>query len=90
MAADRSRPRDRKRLRQILFNLVGNAIKFTENGSVTLELEAGAYDDMVEFRVIDSGIGIAEEDLTRIFEDFVTLDTSYQRRSRAPGLASVS
>ena len=77
---------DRKRLRQILFNLVGNAIKFTENGSVTLELEAGACDDIVEFRVIDSGIGIAEEDLTRIFEDFVTLDTSYQREVEGTGL----
>ena len=77
---------DAKRLRQILFNLVGNAIKFTENGSVTLELEAGTNDETVEFRVIDTGIGIAEQDLARIFEDFVTLDASYQREVEGTGL----
>ncbi len=77
---------DRKRLQQVLFNLLGNAIKFTENGSVTLELEALPEDGQVEFRVIDTGIGISPEDLDRIFEDFVTLDASYQREVEGTGL----
>ena len=77
---------DRKRVKQILFNLLGNAIKFTENGVVTLEVEADADGDMVEFRVIDTGIGIAESDLGRIFEDFVTLDASYRREVEGTGL----
>ncbi len=77
---------DRKRLQQVLFNLIGNAIKFTENGSVTLELEASPNESIVDFRVIDTGIGIAEEDLDRIFEDFVTLDASYQREVEGTGL----
>jgi PAS domain S-box-containing protein len=76
-------------LRQILLNLVGNAVKFTRNGSVTVEIEALAgegHDRMVEFRVIDSGIGIAEADLERVFDDFVRLDTSYGRETGGTGL----
>ena len=77
---------DRKRIQQILFNLLGNAIKFTENGTVTLEIDCESGGDTVEFRVIDTGIGIAEVDLSRIFEDFVTLDASYQREVEGTGL----
>lgn len=76
-------------LRQILLNLVGNAVKFTRDGSVTVEIEplapVGAIRP-VEFRVIDSGIGIAEADLDRVFEDFVRLDTSYGRETEGTGL----
>ena len=77
---------DRKRIQQILFNLIGNAIKFTENGTVTLEIDCQNDSKTVEFRVIDTGIGIAEADLARIFEDFVTLDASYQREVEGTGL----
>ncbi|CAN0588993.1 unnamed protein product, partial [Ectocarpus sp. 12 AP-2014] len=77
---------DEVRVRQILFNLIGNAIKFTENGSVTVEVETSAESDHVEFRVIDSGIGISESNLDRIFEDFVTLDASFQREVEGTGL----
>ncbi|MBT8475372.1 MAG: PAS domain S-box protein, partial [Alphaproteobacteria bacterium] len=77
---------DRKRVQQILFNLLGNAIKFTENGAVTLEIDCERGGETVEFRVIDTGIGIVEADLTRIFGDFVTLDTSYQREVEGTGL----
>ncbi|NNE87653.1 MAG: response regulator [Silicimonas sp.] len=77
---------DEGRVRQILFNLLGNAIKFTENGTVTLEVEASEVSELVEFRVIDSGIGISEDDIARIFEDFVTLDASYQREVEGTGL----
>ena len=77
---------DEPRVRQILFNLLGNAIKFTEYGTVTLEVEASNSSKAVEFRVIDTGIGIGEADLDRIFEDFVTLDASYQREVEGTGL----
>ena len=77
---------DETRVRQILLNLLGNAIKFTESGSVAVEVEAAAESDLVDFRVIDSGIGISESNLDRIFDDFVTLDASYQREVEGTGL----
>lgn len=77
---------DQTRLRQILFNLLGNAIKFTEHGKVSIEVDANTHNELVEFRIIDSGIGIAEDDLDRIFSDFVTLDASYQREVEGTGL----
>jgi CheY-like chemotaxis protein/HPt (histidine-containing phosphotransfer) domain-containing protein len=83
---------DRGRIRQILLNLIGNAVKFTRYGKITIETEVlneGEPDGsrvLVEFRVIDTGIGISETDLARIFEDFVTLDTSYDRTAGGTGL----
>nr|WP_226898649.1 PAS domain-containing hybrid sensor histidine kinase/response regulator [Mangrovicoccus algicola] len=78
---------DSRRLRQILLNLVGNAVKFTRGGSVDLEIEAlGARRDMLEFRVIDTGIGIDPDHAERIFEDFETLDSSYAREVGGTGL----
>ncbi len=78
---------DPQRLRQILLNLMGNAIKFTHGGSVELEIErTGTGGQELEFRVIDTGIGIAEEHLERIFEDFETLDSSYSREAGGTGL----
>lgn len=82
---------DDTRLRQILLNLIGNAVKFTEGGSVTVEMERlpdsfESGEDMVEIRVIDTGIGISEDDISRIFDDFVTLDSSYARKAGGTGL----
>lgn len=80
---------DPARLRQILLNLVGNAVKFTRNGRIIVEIEAEPADHgtrMVEFRIIDSGIGIAEADQSRVFDDFVTLDSSYGRETGGTGL----
>ncbi|PZR00391.1 MAG: hybrid sensor histidine kinase/response regulator [Cereibacter sphaeroides] len=80
---------DPARLRQILLNLVGNAVKFTRNGRITIEIEAAAAmgeNRLVEIRVVDSGIGIAEADQRRVFEDFVTLDSSYGRETGGTGL----
>ncbi|PLL11028.1 hybrid sensor histidine kinase/response regulator [Tabrizicola sp. TH137] len=75
------------RLRQILLNLIGNAVKFTRNGTVTVEAERlPGPGDMVEIRVIDTGIGIPEADLGRIFDPFVTLDASYGREAGGTGL----
>ncbi|MBW4981929.1 response regulator [Mameliella sp. CS4] len=77
---------DPERLRQILLNLVGNAIKFTWNGRITLEADCAAGLESVELRVTDTGIGIAEEDIDRIFEDFVTIDSTYGRSTSGTGL----
>ncbi|MFZ7092922.1 PAS domain-containing sensor histidine kinase [Primorskyibacter sp. 2E233] len=77
---------DPERLRQVLLNLLSNAIKFTQNGRIKIEIDCENGLDEVEIRVIDSGIGIDEEDLDRIFGDFVTVDTSYQRRTMGTGL----
>jgi PAS domain S-box-containing protein len=76
-------------VRQILLNLVGNAVKFTADGSITIEIDPGPLRGdaiEIELRVIDSGIGIAEDDLGRVFDDYVTLDTSYDRPTGGPGL----
>lgn len=77
---------DPARLRQILLNLVGNAIKFTQDGTVTLETELHDSLREVEIRVIDTGVGISSDDLDRIFGDFVTIDTSYGRSNTGTGL----
>ena len=81
---------DGKRLTQILLNLVGNAIKFTSNGRIVVELErqpTTASDRIaVEFRVIDTGIGMPPEEVDRIFEDFHTIDSSLDRNADGAGL----
>lgn len=77
---------DGVKLRQILLNLIGNAAKFTHNGTIRVEIEHLGAEGPTEFRVIDTGIGIAAEDIDRIFEDFVTLDASYARLSGGTGL----
>jgi signal transduction histidine kinase len=61
---------DPRHLRQVLLNLVANAIKFTERGAVTLVARLADSGDAVEVAVEDTGIGIAEADLDRIFEEF--------------------
>lgn len=67
---------DENRLQQILHNLVGNAIKFTEEGSITVSAEpAGSF---VSIRVADTGIGIPERELARIFESFEQLETALE------------
>jgi signal transduction histidine kinase/ActR/RegA family two-component response regulator len=80
---------DSDRLRQILMNLVGNAIKFTERGSVCIHLEKAA--ETVEgtillFAIRDTGIGIAPEHIDTIFEPFSQADSSIARRFGGSGL----
>ena len=81
---------DVARLRQILFNLVGNAIKFTEKGVVRVAVNPLQERDgqilKVLFTVSDTGIGIADEQLKNIFEPFVQVDGSYTRQFQGAGL----
>ena len=80
---------DSTRLRQVLVNLVGNAIKFTENGEVVLDVTRLRADDeyvWIELRVTDTGIGIASEKLAAIFEAFEQADTSTTREFGGTGL----
>lgn len=80
---------DQTKLRQILSNLVSNANKFTDNGDITIQVkceEHFSHASMVEFRVIDTGIGIKHEDIDRIFKDFETLDSTYGRQNDGTGL----
>lgn len=77
---------DQLRLRQVILNLVGNANKFTRNGEIRVECDRVPDLDLVEFRVLDTGIGIAEEHLEQIFDEFRTLDSSYARQAEGTGL----
>jgi PAS domain S-box-containing protein len=77
---------DAARLRQVLFNLAGNAIKFTEQGGVSIIVEPGAQPDVIAIAVRDTGIGISAEDLSRIFLEFEQADGSSTRKFGGTGL----
>jgi PAS domain S-box-containing protein len=77
---------DAARLRQVLFNLVGNAIKFTETGGVSIIIEPDDTSERVAIAVHDTGIGIAPEDQARIFQEFEQADVGPTRRFDGIGL----
>ncbi|WP_433342050.1 HAMP domain-containing protein [Micromonospora sp. CA-111912] len=87
---------DEQRLRQVLRNLVSNAVKFTEHGRVELRIERARPEELPEqftpgetvlaFRVVDTGIGIAEQHLTAIFDAFQQADGTTSRRYGGTGL----
>ncbi|MGD0332392.1 MAG: ATP-binding protein [Xanthobacteraceae bacterium] len=77
---------DAARLRQVLFNLAGNAIKFTERGGVSIVVEPNAEPDGVAISVHDTGIGIPSEDQARIFFEFEQADGSSTRKFGGTGL----
>lgn len=76
---------DRVKFKQVLYNLLSNAIKFTpENGKVVLE--ASIVDDMLQISVSDTGIGIKNEDLGKVFNEFWQADGSFARKYEGTGL----
>ncbi len=80
---------DPGRIRQVLFNLTGNAVKFTSEGEVVVRVwlaERDADQLVVRFEVSDTGIGVADEDAARIFETFSQADSSTTRRYGGTGL----
>ncbi len=79
---------DPARLRQVLVNLVGNAVKFTDHGEVriTLELNEEVTPHQLQFHVSDTGIGIAEEQMDGLFAPFSQADSSITRRYGGTGL----
>jgi signal transduction histidine kinase len=77
---------DALRIRQILINLVGNAIKFTDEGEIGLRVQTLGNDTALRFDVIDSGIGMARDRLLRIFQSFTQGDASITREYGGTGL----
>lgn len=81
---------DEGRIRQVLLNLIGNAVKFTPFGEISVRLEWPGYDDkgrfLVRFEVADTGIGIPPEKVKNIFSAFVQADVSDTRRYGGTGL----
>lgn len=75
---------DKRRLEQVLINLINNAIKFTEKGSITVNCYLKG--DFLNIDVIDTGIGISEQDLETIFETFRQIDTGLDRVKEGSGL----
>jgi signal transduction histidine kinase len=90
---------DEARLRQILTNLIGNAIKFTERGSITLNVSCLRGEPVSErgtrralrlfFSVADTGIGIPADKLTKLFKPFSQVDSSSERRRNGTGLGLI-
>ncbi|MFK7977236.1 MAG: ATP-binding protein [Halioglobus sp.] len=76
---------DQERLRQVLINLLGNALKFTERGGITL-LIAKASEDALVFRVIDTGPGLDADQQATVFDPFVQADSSITREHAGTGL----
>ena len=74
------------RLKQILYNLCSNAVKFTEHGYVGLNISCDASAQLMYFEVVDTGIGIKEENIERIFQSFSQADMSISRKYGGTGL----
>ncbi|MDM8521726.1 PAS domain S-box protein [Anaerolineales bacterium HSG6] len=78
---------DQRRLKQILINLLSNAVKFTPvKGRVGLQIELDQEHNILHLEVWDAGIGIAEEDMARLFDPFVQLDAGLNRQQEGTGL----
>jgi len=76
---------DKRRVKQILMNIIGNAVKFTDQGSVKVSAKA-VGDDTIELRFADTGIGIKEEDMKKLFFPFQQIDTSLTKAHEGTGL----
>ncbi len=80
------------RLKQVLINLIGNAIKFTHEGKISLAIEAHEYDEQhlhCTFHINDSGIGLSKNEISNLFEAFSQADTSVTRKYGGTGLGLI-
>ncbi len=79
---------DVNRLKQIMHNLIGNAMKFTEQGSVTIKVSSELRSDhwLLDFSVIDTGIGIEQDAIPYLFDEFTMVDQTYSRSQEGSGL----
>ncbi len=77
---------DERRIKQVLINLIGNAIKFTEKGAVKLIIEKGGWKNTIQFSIIDTGMGISPKNMKRLFMPFTQIDSSSHRRFGGTGL----
>ena len=77
---------DEGKVSQILRNFISNALKFTEAGEIRVSAELTEGGESIRFSVADTGIGIAEEDQERIFEEFTQVDNPLQTRQKGTGL----
>jgi signal transduction histidine kinase/CheY-like chemotaxis protein len=77
---------DERKVSQILRNFISNALKYTERGEVRVTARLSADGDRVELSVADTGIGIPETDVSRIFDEFVQIENPLQRRVKGTGL----
>ena len=77
---------DESKVSQILRNFISNALKYTERGEVRVSAQVTPQRDGVEFTVADTGIGIPEPDIERVFDEFVQIENPLQRRVKGTGL----
>ena len=78
---------DERRIKQVLINLLNNAVKFTPvGGKVTLKVWSNSQEEQIIFSVIDTGIGIKPENMDKLFESFVQIESSLSRRYEGTGL----
>jgi len=77
---------DPTRLRQVFVNLIGNAVKFTPEGAISLLVSCGEGEDVLDFQVVDSGIGIPPDRVESLFQPFTQVDSSTTRRFGGTGL----
>ena len=78
---------DERRLKQMLVNLLSNAVKFTpEGGKVGLDVEGDIENGVLHFTVWDTGIGLSQEDIKKLFQPFVQIDSSHSRHHGGTGL----
>lgn len=79
---------DPTRLRQVILNLVSNAIKFTEQGGITVAISTADAPELVHFSVTDTGIGMSVDEVAKVFESFSQADASTTRRYGGTGLGT--
>lgn len=79
---------DPDRLRQVLLNLVGNSVKFTQSGLIAITIDKAEGKDMLHFAISDTGIGMTPEQTARVFESFSQADSTTSRRFGGTGLGT--